>query len=54
MLKKKSQVNNLTLHLKATKIRKKKPSLTLQHKKLIQIKAKINEIKTIKNNRNDQ
>ena len=32
MLKKKSQVNNLTLHLKATKIRKKKtkPNITKQ------------------------
>ena len=53
MLKKKSQVKNLTLHFKSIKIRKKtKPNITKQEINTDQSKKK--EIKTIKNNRNEE
>ena len=49
----KSQINNLTLHLKQPEKEQRKPKVS-RKKEIIKIRAEINEIEMKKNNSKDQ
>ena len=50
----KSQINNLTLHLKELEKEQQTKPKTSRRKEIIKIRAEINDIETKKNNRTDQ
>ena len=50
----KSQINNLTLHLKELETEEQTKPKVSRRKEIIKVRAEINEIETNKNNRKDQ